>query len=66
MILKVEDTDHNFIFEAVGLTQKAQLIIHYDCLKVMKKNEWGKFERGIYKNAGAFVGNTGAHVIICG
>lgn len=65
LILKAEDTDGNFLFEAVGLTQKPSPIIKYQWnRKTMKKNEWKSFERNIYKNAGAFVRNSGARIII--
>lgn len=65
LILKAEDSENNFIFEAVGLTQKSQPIIRYDwSRKKMKKEEWKKFVQEMYKNAGAFVRNTGAHVLI--
>lgn len=65
IILKAEDTDHNFVFEAEGLTQKPQPIIRYDWnRKTMAKEEWKRFEREMYKNAGAFVRNTGARIII--
>ena len=64
-ILKAEDTEHNFVFEAEGLTQKTQPIIRYDWnRKIMKKDDWKRFEREMYQNAGAFVRNTGARIII--
>ena len=65
LILKATDTENNFMFEAVGLTQKPKPIVRYQWdRKTMKKNEWKNFERNIYKNAGAFVRNTGARIII--
>lgn len=65
LILKAEDTEHNFVFEAEGLTQKPQPIIRYEWnRKTMNKKAWQEFERGIYQNAGAFVRNTGARIII--
>lgn len=65
MILKAADTENNFIFEATGLTQKPQQIIRYDWnRKKMQKDEWRKFERDIYKNAGAFVKSTGVRILI--
>ncbi|MEZ3549494.1 MAG: GLPGLI family protein [Muribaculaceae bacterium] len=65
LILKAEDAGNNFVFEAEGLTQKPQPIIRYDWKrKVMKKDDWKRFEQDIYKNAGAFVRNTGARVLI--
>lgn len=65
LILKAEDSEHNFVFEAEGLTQKPQSIIRYDWnRKTMKKDDWKRFEREIYQNAGAFVRNTGARIII--
>lgn len=65
VILKAEDTEHNFVFEAEGLTQKTQPIIRYDWnRKIMKKDDWKRFEREMYQNAGAFVRNTSARIII--
>lgn len=65
LILKAEDSEHNFVFEAEGLTQKTQLIIRYDWnRKTMNKEDWKRFEREMYQNAGAFVRNTGARIII--
>lgn len=65
LILRAEDTDGDFLFEAVGLTQKPRPIVRYQWnRKTMKKGEWKSFERDIYKNAGAFVRNTGARIII--
>ena len=65
LILKAEDSEHNFIFEAEGLTQRHQPIIRYDWnRKTMKKEDWIQFERDMYKNAGAFVRNTGARILI--
>lgn len=65
LVLKAVDTENNFIFEAVGLTQKPQSIIRYDwSRKKMKKEDWKKFERDMYKNAGSFVRNTGARILI--
>ena len=65
LVLKAEDSEHNFVFEAVGLTQKPQPIIRYEWnRKTMKKEDWQRFEREMYQNAGAFVRNTGARIII--
>lgn len=65
LVLKAEDSEHNFVFEAEGLTQKTQPIIRYEWnRKVMNKEDWERFEREMYQNAGAFVRNTGARIII--
>lgn len=65
LVLKAEDSEHNFLFEAEGLTQKPQPIIRYDWnRKTMDKQDWKQFERKMFENAGAFVRNTGARVII--
>lgn len=65
LFLRAEDSDNNFVFEAVGLTQKPQPVVKYQWdRKMMKKNEWKSYELNIYKNAGAFVRNTGARIII--
>lgn len=65
LVLKAEDSEHNFVFEAEGLTQKTQPIIRYDWnRKTMNKEDWKQFEREMYQNAGAFVRNTGARIII--
>ena len=65
LVLKAVDTENNFIFEAVGLTQRPQSIIRYDwSRKKMKKEDWKKFERDMYKNEGSFVRNTGARILI--
>lgn len=65
LVLKAEDSEHNFVFEAEGLTQKKQPIIRYDWnRKAMNKEDWKRFEREMYQNAGAFVRNTGARIII--
>ena len=65
LVLKAEDSEHNFVFEAEGLTQKTQPIIRYEWnRKAMNKEDWERFEREMYQNAGAFVRNTGARIII--
>lgn len=65
LVLKAEDSEHNFVFEAEGLTQKTQSIIRYDWnRKTMNKEDWKRFENEMYQNAGAFVRNTGARIII--
>lgn len=65
LILKATDKDGDFVFEAVGLTQNPQPIIKYDWnRKKMSKSEWKQFEKNMYKNAGVFVRNTGARIII--
>lgn len=65
LVLKAVDTEHNFVFEAVGLTQNVQPIIRYDWnRKIMKKDEWKTYEQNMYKNAGAFVRNTGARIVV--
>lgn len=65
LILKADDSEHNFVFEAEGLTQKTQPIIRYDWnRKTMNKEDWKRFEREMYQNAGAFIRNTGARIII--
>lgn len=65
LVLKAVDSEHNFVFEAEGLTQKTQPIIRYDWnRKTMNKEDWKRFEREMYQNAGAFVRNTGARIII--
>lgn len=65
LILKAVDTEHNFEFEAVGLTQKPQPIVRYAWnRKLMKKGEWQKYESNMYKNAGVFARNTGARIIV--
>lgn len=65
LVLKATDTENNFIFEAVGLTKKLQPVIRYEwSRKIMKKEDWKNFEKDMYKNAGAFVRNTHARIII--
>ncbi len=65
LILKAVDSDHDFVFEAVGLTQKSQPVIRYTwSRKTMSKEEWQKYAANMYKNAGAFVRNTGARIIV--
>ncbi len=65
LILKAVDSDHDFVFEAVGLTQKSQPVIRYTwSRKTMSKDEWQKYAANMYKNAGAFVRNTGARIIV--
>lgn len=65
VILKAVDSDHDFVFEAVGLTQKSQPVIRYTwSRKTMSKEEWQKYAANMYKNAGAFVRNTGARIIV--
>lgn len=65
IVLKALDTENNFIFTAEGLTQKPQPIIRYEwSRKIMGKAEWKRFERDMYENAGAFVRNTGARILI--
>jgi GLPGLI family protein len=65
LVLKAADTEGNFVFEAVGLTQKEQPIIRYEWnRKKMSKADWKNYEQDMYKNAGAFVKNTGARILI--
>ena len=53
--------ENNFVFESVGLTQKSAPIIRYDWdRRKMKKDEWRKYERRIYEQAGVFARSTGA------
>lgn len=64
-ILKVTDTEHNFSFECIGLTQQTLPIVNYDWkYKNMSKTEWIKFEKNMYEHAGLFISSTGARVII--
>lgn len=65
LILKALDTENNFVFEAVGLTQQPNPLIRYDWKrKRMEKEEWKEFERDMYKNAGAFLRSTRVRVSI--
>ena len=65
LVLKAEDAEGNFVFEAVGLSQKSKPIIKYQWnRKMMKKKEWKNYEQSIYNNAGTFVRNTGARIIV--
>lgn len=65
LILKAIDESRDFVFEAVGVTQQVQPIIRYAWnRKVMSKEAWLKYEQNMYKNAGAFVRNTGARIIV--
>lgn len=65
LVLKAADTENNFVFEAEGLTQKPQPIIRYSWdRKKMDKDEWKKFEKDMYANAGAFVRSTGVRINI--
>lgn len=65
LVLKAEDAKGNFVFEAVGLTQKHKPVIQYHWKrKTMGKSEWKKYERNIYKNAGTFVHNSGARILV--
>lgn len=65
LILKAMDTGNNFVFESVGLTQKPAPIIRYDWdRRKMKKDEWKKYERRIYGQAGVFARSTGTRILI--
>lgn len=65
LILKAADTENNFMFEAIGLTQEPRGIERYKLnRKRMEKNEWKEFEKEMYRNAGAYVRGTGAIVLI--
>lgn len=65
LILKAMDTENNFVFESVGLTQKSAPIIRYDWdRRKMKKDEWRKFERRVYEQAGVFARSTGTRILI--
>lgn len=65
IILKATDTEHNFSFECIGLTQQTLPIVNYTWrYKNMSKTEWVKFERNMYEHAGLFIASTGARVII--
>ena len=65
LILKVVDTNNNYIFECIGLTQRPELIAKYDWkYKKMTKKEWQLFEKNMYEHAGKFVQSTGVHVLI--
>ena len=47
------------------LTQKSAPIIRYDWdRRKMKKDEWRKYERRIYEQAGVFARSTGARILI--
>ena len=62
---KAMDTENNFVFESVGLTQKSAPIIRYDWdRRKMKKDEWRKYERRIYEQAGVFACSTGTRILI--
>ena len=65
IILKATDTEQNFSFECIGLTQQTLPIVNYTWrYKNMSKTEWVKFERNMYEHAGLFIASTGARVII--
>lgn len=65
LILKALDTENNFVFESVGLTQKPAPIVRYDWdRRKMKKDEWRKYEHRIYEQAGVFARSTGARILI--
>lgn len=65
IILKVTDTEHNFSFECIELTQRPFPIVNYTWkYKNMSKTEWLKFEKNMYEHAGRFIAGTGARVII--
>ncbi len=65
LILKAMDTENNFVFESVGLTQKSAPIIRYDWnRRKMKKDEWRRFERRVYEQAGVFARSTGTRILI--
>lgn len=65
LILKALDTENNFVFEAVGMTQQQQPVIRYSWnRKSMDKDEWARFEEDMYRNAGVFVRGSGAIVLI--
>lgn len=65
MVLRAEDTEGNFVFEAVGLTQKHKPIMRYQWKhKTKGKAEWMNYEKNIYKNAGTFVRNPSARIIV--
>ena len=67
IILKATDTEQNFSFECIGLTQQTLPIVNYTWrYKNMSKTEWVKFERNMYEHAGLFIASTGARVIIYG
>ena len=63
--LKAMDTENNFVFESVGLTQKSAPIIRYDWdRRKMKKEEWRRYEDRIYEQAGVFARSTGTRILI--
>lgn len=65
LVLKAEDTKGDFVFEAVGLTQKHKPIVRYHWKRrAMGKAEWKLYEKNIYKNAGTFARNSGARIIV--
>lgn len=65
LILKATDTDNNFKFEAVGLSQKNEPIIRYEWKrKEMSRKDWKRFERDMHENAGAFANRIGIQINI--
>lgn len=64
-ILKIEDTQNNFVFKCIGLSQEPSLILNYNWkYKYTTKKEWLKFEENMYKKAGHFIKNIGVRVLI--
>ncbi|MCI2082658.1 MAG: GLPGLI family protein [Bacteroidales bacterium] len=64
-ILEVYDTEGEFRFECVGVSQNRKAIVRYDWKYTdMGKEKWLDFKKNMYDNAGKFVKSTGEHVLV--
>lgn len=65
LILRAEDSEHQFVFDAVGLSSKEKGIFQYLWpTKQMGKKQWKKFEQTLYTSPMQFVNQDGRTIFV--
>lgn len=65
LILRAEDSEQQFVFDAVGLSSRKKSIFRYSWpTKQMTKKQWQKFERTLYASPMQFVNQDGCTVFV--
>lgn len=65
LILRAEDSEHQFVFDAVGLSSQEKGIFQYSWpTKQMNKKQWQKFEQALYTSPMQFVNQDGCVVFV--
>lgn len=65
LILRAEDSERQFVFDAVGLSSRKKGIFRYSWpTKRMTKKQWLKFERTLYASPMQFVNQDGGTVFV--